>query len=260
MLPLTRPSTPTPCLWHPKGHKQSPGFFHFLLRVCAYSTPDLGALSPIPRQDLSAGSDNLFSLHYLTLGAPAFSWSISISISVKVLEFPYSSLHSGCCMSSNQGLFLWPSLVCLPQPHMGSDILHIVAFVRNINFWYLRQGDRISPFMFYCFRKGKKGVYLFIYFCVNWTGYFYPFPSVASGLPVWRMIPECFTSSFSLRGLHAQIYKTHELCQLSKCLELPSQSLNVSDNLSRLKATAGLLSVNKKELWQIHQLRLYLKF
>ena len=164
MLPLTRPSTPTPCLWHPKGHKQSPGFFHFLLRVCAYSTPDLGALSPIPRQDLSAGSDNLFSLHYLTLGAPAFSWSISISISVKVLEFPYSSLHSGRCMSSNQGLFLWPSLVCLPQPHMGSDILHIVAFVRNINFWYLRQGDRISPFMFYCFRKGKKGFfYLFIF-------------------------------------------------------------------------------------------------
>lgn len=60
LVPFTKPPTPTPGTWHPKGHKQSPGFFHFLLRACVYSAPDLWALSPLPSQHLPIGSDNLF--------------------------------------------------------------------------------------------------------------------------------------------------------------------------------------------------------
>lgn len=50
---------------------------------------------------------------------------------------------------------------------------------------------------------------------------------------------EGFTHKSTMRGV----------CRLLKCLELSSEPLNVSDNLSRLKAIVGLISVNNKELW-----------
>lgn len=131
--PLTRSSTPTPCRWHPKKHK-IPGFFHFLLWACVYSVPNLGVLSPTPSEDLSLGLTIYFALHCFTLSTLAPSLSISTSISVKVLEFPFGSLHAQCRIPSKQGLFLSPNLVCLPQPRMRSDMLHILAFVINTGF------------------------------------------------------------------------------------------------------------------------------
>lgn len=180
--PLTRPSIPSPCCSALK-QPQSPGFFHFLLWACVYSAPDLGVLSPFPACWVWQFSTLLY-----TLWAFAFLLPLCQSQSQppsRFWDFPGVPFIPGTVFLLNKACSCHPAW-CVCLTHMSdrrSYMLHVIALVINIDFWYLGLGDSLSLFLFQYFGHGKDDFFL-LYFCVNWTGSLQPFPSVGSGLPV----------------------------------------------------------------------------